>query len=425
MSPTIPDVAVIGLGYIGLPTAALLAHRGSTVLGVDINQATVDAVNRGEVPFVEPDLAGYVASSVRSGTLRATTSAASAKAYILAVPTPVLPDHSADLSYVEDAARAIAPHLDDGALVILESTSPPGTTRRVADCVLGLRPDLSADGSHGRGTVHFAYCPERVLPGKIMAELVSNDRIVGGLTHESARLARDLYATVCRGGIHLTDDLTAEAAKLTENSFRDVNIAFANELSLIAARLGINVWELIELANRHPRVNILQPGPGVGGHCIAVDPWFLVAAAPDESRLIRTAREVNDAKPDYVLGRMSQAVSDHPGAVVAVLGLAFKANVDDLRESPSLHIAERFAAEHPHVEVLVVEPHVSELPPSLRGRPAVTLSGLDDALARADIVTLLVDHAPFTAIERDRLVDKVVIDTRGTWRERRRSKTSA
>ena len=291
-------IAVIGLGYIGLPTAAVLATHGADVVGVDINQATVDAVNRGEVPFVEPDLEIAVAGAVSQGRLRADTRTPRADAYIVAVPTPFADGYAADLSYIEAAADAVADQLTGDELVILESTSPPGATRRMADRILMRRPDLSLDGSDGRPVVHVAHCPERVLPGRVMVELVTNDRIVGGLTSEAAERAKALYHSFCQGEIMVTDAMTAEMAKLVENSYRDVNIAFANELSTISSRLGVDVWELIRLANHHPRVNILAPGPGVGGHCIAVDPWFIVASAPEDAHLIRTAREVNDAKPE-------------------------------------------------------------------------------------------------------------------------------
>jgi len=289
----ISSVVVVGLGYIGLPTAAILASNDVKVVGVDVNPRTVDAVNRGDVPFVEPDLATYVAGAVKQGTLRASGAPEPADAFIVAVPTPFKDDHKPDLSYIESAVRALAPLLYGGELVVLESTSPPGATEQMARWIIEERPDLSLDGADGRPQIHVAHCPERVLPGRVMIELVTNDRIVGGLTPEAAERARELYGIFCQGEILLTDAVTAEMAKLVENSYRDVNIAFANELSLISDKLGIDVWELIRLANHHPRVNILQPGPGVGGHCIAVDPWFIVDADPEQARLIRTAREVN------------------------------------------------------------------------------------------------------------------------------------
>lgn len=408
----ISTVGVIGLGYIGLPTAAILAANGMSVTGVDVSATTVDAVNRGEVPFVEPDLAGYVAEGVSAGRLRATLTPEPADVYIVAVPTPFTGDHEPDLSYIRSAAEALAPALSGGELVILESTSPPGTTERMADWILAARPDLSLDGADGRPALYFAHCPERVLPGKVMSELVTNARIVGGLTAAAAQRARDLYQIFCQGEILLTDATTAETAKLVENSFRDVNIAFANELSLVADRLGIDVWELIRLANHHPRVNILQPGPGVGGHCIAVDPWFIVDAAPDETRLIRTAREVNDAKPRWVLHKVLDAVAGIESPVVAAYGLAFKPNIDDLRESPALEIVRELATTFPHTTVLAVEPHIEKLPEVLADLPNVRLVGAEEALADADAHTLLVDHASFRSLA-GRLVAKNVIDTRG------------
>jgi UDP-N-acetyl-D-mannosaminuronic acid dehydrogenase len=411
-------VAVIGLGYIGLPTAAILAAHGVRVVGVDVNDRHVDAVNRGEVPFVEPDLAAYVAGAVAQGLLAARRDAPPAHTYIVAVPTPFDDEHRADLSYVDAATDAIAPHLTGGELIILESTSPPGTTRRIADRVLAARPDLSLHGENGRPAVLFAHCPERVLPGRIMVELVTNDRVIGGVTPEAAERARDLYAIFCDAELVLTDDRTAELSKLTENAFRDVNIAFANELSLVAERLGVDVWELIELANRHPRVNILQPGPGVGGHCIAVDPWFIVAAAPEEARLIRTAREVNDAKTQHVTARTVSLARRHERPTVAALGLTFKPDVDDLRESPALEIVEQLADELPEGEILVVEPHLDTLPATLQPRRNIRLAALDDAVEEADVVVVLVDHTAFRMAGRPDLAGKSLVDTRGLWRER-------
>jgi UDP-N-acetyl-D-mannosaminuronic acid dehydrogenase len=411
-------VAVIGLGYIGLPTAAVLATHGADVIGVDVNAATVEAVNRGEVPFVEPDLSVSVAGAVSQGRLRAQVGTPEADVYIVAVPTPFKDDHAADLSYIEAAADAIAPQLRGDELVILESTSPPGATQHLADRLLAARPDLGLDGHDGRPPLHVAHCPERVLPGRVMVELITNDRIVGGLTREAAQRAKDLYATFCQGQIMTTDAVTAEMAKLVENSYRDVNIAFANELSVISAKLGIDVWELIELANHHPRVNILQPGPGVGGHCIAVDPWFIVSSAPDEARLIRTAREVNDAKPGLVVDRVVEKAKRLREPRIAALGLAFKPDIDDLRESPARSIVGRLADALPEARIAAGEPHIEELPKELAARGNVTLEPLDEAVRDADIVVLLVDHSQFKAADRRklRLREKVVIDTRGVWR---------
>ncbi|WP_136193456.1 MULTISPECIES: UDP-N-acetyl-D-mannosamine dehydrogenase [Actinomyces] len=414
------SICVLGLGYIGLPTAAVLARAGIEVIGVDVSDRHVDAVNRGELPFAEAGLAEAVADAVAGGRLRAQKDTPPADVYIVAVPTPfkrgASGDHEADLSYIEAAARAIAPQLAGDELVVLESTSPPGTTEHMAEVIMAQRPDLSVDGSAGRPLVHFAHCPERVLPGRIMSEMVSNSRIIGGLTPRAAELARNLYAVFCEGELRLTDARTAEMTKLTENAFRDVNIAFANELSLVAERLGIDVWELIELANLHPRVNILRPGPGVGGHCIAVDPWFIVSAAPDEARLIRTAREVNDSKPQHVIRRVQEAVADMPSPTIAALGLAFKPDVDDLRESPALAVTRDLAALLPDAKVLVAEPNITELPGALAAVPNLAFVDYRTAIGEADAVVLLVDHREFRELDRERLAGKRVIDTRGTWR---------
>ncbi|MHA7133488.1 UDP-N-acetyl-D-mannosamine dehydrogenase [Oerskovia turbata] len=410
-------VCVVGLGYIGLPTAAILASNGVNVIGVDINERTVDAVNRGDVPFVEPDLATYVAGAVTQGSLRATTRPEPAETYIVAVPTPFKDGHAPDLAHIRAAAEEIAPHLSADALVILESTSPPRATQQMAEWMLAARPDLSLDGSDGRARIHVAHCPERVLPGRVMIELVTNDRIVGGLTTEAGERAKAIYRLFCRGEIHLTDAVTAEMAKLVENSYRDVNIAFANELSLISSDLGIDVWELIRLANHHPRVNILQPGPGVGGHCIAVDPWFIVDAAPERARIIRTAREVNDAKPEHVISRVMSHADRYKAPRIAVLGLAFKPDIDDLRESPALAIASRLGAEVQNGVVLAVEPHIESLPEALSQHSNVELRDLESAVTEADIVLVLVDHTAFRSADRKhlRLREKIVIDTKGIW----------
>nr|WP_326962040.1 MULTISPECIES: UDP-N-acetyl-D-mannosamine dehydrogenase [unclassified Arthrobacter] len=412
----IKTVAVVGLGYIGLPTAAILATNGLDVIGVDVNPDTVAAVNNGDVPFVEPDLGIHVAGAVSQGRLRAQCDTPSADAFIVAVPTPFKADKSADMSYIAAAARAIAPQLRGGELVILESTSPPGSTRRLAELILGLRPDLSLDGEDGKLLLLVAHCPERVLPGRIMIELVTNDRVVGGLTTEAADAAAALYGVFCQGEIHLTDAATAEMSKLVENAYRDVNIAFANELSVISDNMDIDVWELIRLANHHPRVNILQPGPGVGGHCIAVDPWFIVAADPENSALIRTAREVNDGKPAYIVDQIRKASSDIDRPVIACLGLAFKANIDDVRESPALEIVRRVALLQPEAEFLVAAPHKNELPQELAAIPNVRLVETTVAIEAAQVVVLLVDHDKFRDIEPASLEGKRLIDTRGFWR---------
>lgn len=409
------DVCVIGLGYIGLPTASIFATRGLKVFGVDVRPDVVEIINAGGLHFHEPDLDVLVRAAVQSGNLRAGTGPQAADTFILAVPTPfsVGPkgEKIPDLSYVEQAARGIAPHVAAGNLVILESTSPVGTTELTRDWLVDERK------KRGLPAVEclYAHCPERVLPGNMLKELVANDRIAGGLTPEAGRVAKELYQRFCTGEIFVSDARTAEMAKLTENSFRDVNIAFANELSLICEHLNIDVWELIKLANRHPRVKILQPGPGVGGHCIAVDPWFIVHSAPEVAPLIRTAREVNDGKPHHIVARVKAAAARLKDPVIACLGLAFKADIDDLRESPAMEITAEIA--HGNMgRVLAVEPHVKTLPPALAKQANVTFASAEEAVKQADIIVLLVNHRPFTTIDRALLRDKVVIDTRGFWR---------
>jgi len=414
----VASVNVLGLGYIGLPTAAVLATSGVAVHGVDVNRATADAVAAGHVPFAEPDLSELVAGAVASGSLTAGVEPGVADAHILAVPTPVAEDRTPNLSFVRAATGMIASVLKAGDLVIVESTVPPGTTESVARQLAGLRPDLV--GVDGVLDVDLAHCPERVLPGRIVAEITSNDRIVGGVTPAAAARARELYARFCRGEIRVTDARTAELTKLVENSYRDVNIAFANELSVVADALAVDVWELISLANRHPRVSILQPGPGVGGHCIAVDPWFIVDSAPALTPLIRTAREVNDAKPNWVIEQVRVAAAGRPGATIATLGLTFKPNVDDLRGSPAVQIVAGIAATMPDAAILAVEPHIAALPPELAGLAQVSLTGFEDAVSSADIVVLLVDHRAFRETDATALglPDRILIDTRGTWRVR-------
>lgn len=409
-------ISIVGLGYIGLPTAAVLASVGHDVLGVDICSDIVDTVNRGDIHIVEADLKELVYQSVSSGRLRASLSVDAADVFVIAVPTPFKANREPDLAYVEKAACSIAPSLRAGSLVILESTSPVGSTEQLAAWLAAARPDLVFFGENA--DVDLAYCPERVLPGSIVSELIKNDRVIGGLTPRGARNAREFYETFVRGQCIETDARTAEMTKLTENAFRDVNIAFANELSIVCDELGIDVWELIALANRHPRVNILNPGPGVGGHCIAVDPWFIVDSAPETARLIRMAREVNDSKPDWVLEKISTLVAERRQAggsvVVACLGLAFKANIDDLRESPALEIVERVVASKSADCLLVVEPYIEKLPVQIREH--AELVSIDDALLRADIFVLLVDHQQFKSIDRGCLDNKAIIDTRGIWK---------
>jgi UDP-N-acetyl-D-mannosaminuronic acid dehydrogenase len=414
MSNVFNTVSMIGLGYIGLPTASVLAGRGVSVIGVDINQHAVDTINQGRIHIVEPDLDVLVHEVVRVGKLRATTKPEPADAFLIAVPTPFKGDHEPDLIYVEAASRSIAPVLKKGDLVILESTSPVGTTEKMSEWLAESRPELTFPHQAGeKSDISIAYCPERVLPGRVIQELVENDRVVGGMTPRCATRASALYKMFVEGECIITNARTAEMCKLTENSFRDVNIAFANELSLICDELGINVWELIRLANHHPRVNILQPGPGVGGHCIAVDPWFIVDKSPKTARLIRMAREVNDSKPHYVLEKVRGAAEKIKTPKIACLGLAFKADIDDLRESPSLEIVQKLK-EMNLGELYVVEPHVAELPDSLKSNNVI-FTNMHDAIERADIVLLLVNHQVFKDIGINALIGKVLIDTRGLW----------
>ncbi|MGK4066066.1 UDP-N-acetyl-D-mannosamine dehydrogenase [Rothia sp. HC945] len=412
------SVAFVGLGYIGLPTSVTMANHGVEVTGVDINEENVARINRGEVTIVEPGLETHLGKAIESGNLTATTVMPHADAYILAVPTPFAENYEGNLSYVFAAAESIAPLLVGDELVILESTSPPRSTQKMAKKILALRPDLVADGTpnpENKPVIYFAHCPERILPGNAMEELITNDRIIGGQTEEATRRATEIYATFCTGELLPTDDTTAEMAKLTENAFRDVNIAFANELGLISDNLGINVWELIELANHHPRVNILQPGPGVGGHCIAVDPWFIVAADRENSHLIRTAREVNDGKPQWVVDKTKHAVQGLEHPTVAVLGLSFKADIDDLRMSPALNIAADLAGSLPDIDVLAVEPNISALPAQLGALENVRLAELKE-IESTDVVLLLVDHKEFKQLPATALKGKTIIDTKGIWR---------
>lgn len=415
MNHPFETVSVVGLGYIGLPTAAILASYGINITGVDVSQHVVDSLNGGKVHIAEPDIDSIVRMAVIKNHLRATTIPVPANAFIIAVPTPITQDHTPDVSYVMAAARSIAPVLAKNNLIILESTSPVGTTERMGAQLAELRPDLTFPRVGGSTPdIHIAYCPERVLPGRILKELVENDRVIGGITPACAYEARKLYKIFVRGECIVTDARTAEMTKLTENAFRDVNIAFANELSLICEQAGINVWELISLANRHPRVNILQPGPGVGGHCIAVDPWFIVHSAPSLARLIKTAREVNDAKPAFIMDQVRRTAERFATPVIACLGLAFKADIDDLRESPALHIVRELAMQSAW-QLLIVEPHIAELPEDLKEKSNVRHALLGEAVRNADIILLLVNHRQFVDVAPDMLKGKEVIDTRGIW----------
>lgn len=393
-------ICVIGLGYIGLPTAATFAAHGVKVTGVDVNLHAVDLINQGKVHIVEPDLDALVRDVVAQQKLSAQLTPTAADAYIVAVPTPFKDNHEPDLKYIESAAKALAPYLVKGNLVILESTSPVGATEQMAAWLSEVRPDLSfPQQADEQADILIAHCPERVLPGKVLQELISNDRIVGGMTSRCSQAAIDLYKVFVKGDCIETNARTAEMCKLTENSFRDVNIAFANELSIICDKLDINVWELIQLANRHPRVNILQPGPGVGGHCIAVDPWFIVSKTPEQARLIRTAREVNDSKPEWVIDQVKIKIAEFLQAnpektikdvTVACYGLAFKPDIDDLRESPALNITKKLAKEG--VKVLAIEPNIDRLPENILEN--VQLISLEESNI-ANIHVILVKHHHF------------------------------
>ena len=407
-------VVVLGLGYIGLPTAAVIARSGAKVLGVDVTQSVVDTVNSGKVHIEEVDLDGLVSGVVARGDLVASTAIAPADVFVIAVPTPFGDDHAPNIGYVLQAATSIAAVLKAGDTIILESTSPVGTTEEVRDLLAELRPDLKIPGRTGdQADIAIAYCPERVLPGRILVELIDNDRVIGGITPRCARKALTFYRRFVRGACVTTSARAAEMTKLTENAFRDVNIAFANELSLVADTMGVDVWEVIRLANRHPRVNILSPGPGVGGHCIAVDPWFLVAADPANTPLIRTAREVNDGKTNHVIAQASALIDAIPGAPVACLGLAFKANIDDFRESPALKVTQALSRRYGS-RIRVVEPYAEALPPSLAATGAA-LVDIDTAIADCPVMIVLVDHDVFTSIPLEERGDKVVLDTRGIW----------
>ncbi|MFH4831553.1 UDP-N-acetyl-D-mannosamine dehydrogenase [Vibrio diabolicus] len=414
-------ISVIGLGYIGLPTAAMFASRKKKVIGVDVNKHAVDTINKGEIHIVEPDLDMLVSAAVQQGYLEATTEPKSADAFLIAVPTPFKPCNEGDipepdLSYIHSAAKAIAPVLKKGDLVILESTSPVGATEQLAEWLAEYRNDLSFPQQVGEiADINVAHCPERVLPGKVVTELVQNDRVIGGMTKRCSERSVELYKTFVMGECVITNARTAEMAKLTENSSRDVQIAFANELSIICDELDIDVWELIALANRHPRVNILQPGPGVGGHCIAVDPWFIVSKTPNQAQIIHTARKVNDYKPEWVIEKVKVAIADFLQAnpskttkdvTITCYGLAFKPDIDDLRESPALSIARTIAIQHSS-EVLAVEPNIESL-----NEENIRLVTIDESLSKTDIHVMLVDHKQFKKIK---LNDAFVIDTKGIW----------
>ena len=413
-------ISVIGLGYIGLPTAAMFASQKINVIGVDVNQHAVETINAGGTHIFEPDLDELVRTCVHDGYLRATTKPEQADAFLLAVPTPFKGDkHAPDLNYIKAASENIAPVLKKGDLVILESTCPVGTTEQMSAWLAEARLDLTFPQTEGEGSdIRVAHCPERVLPGHVLSELVQNDRVIGGMTHRCSEFARALYEVFAEGECVFTSARTAELAKLTENSFRDVNIAFANELSLICDKLDIDVWELISLANRHPRVDILQPGPGVGGHCIAVDPWFIVSSTPEQARLIKTAREVNDKKPEWVLEKIQTAIGTHlmdnPSKIasdisIACYGITFKPDIDDIRESPALKILMALRKKHSG-KLLIVEPNINQLPSAFAD---IELLKFDDAFEIADIHVLLVNHKSFY---NKYMGDRAVVDTKGIWR---------
>ncbi|MEM0517424.1 UDP-N-acetyl-D-mannosamine dehydrogenase [Aequorivita flava] len=383
-----PTVVMMGLGYIGLPTAALIASKKLNVTGVDISQSVVNTINEGKIHIVEPELDGLVHHVVKHGYLKASTAPIIADVYLIAVPTPFKEEHVPDLSYVESAVKNIIPTLEKGALVILESTSPVGTTHKIQEIIFEERPDL-------KGEIFIAYCPERVLPGNVIYELEQNDRAIGGIDEASTEKAVWFYKHFVKGELHKTNSQTAEMCKLVENSSRDVQIAFANELSMICDKANINVWELIRLANKHPRVNILQPGTGVGGHCIAVDPWFIVSEFPEESKIIRNAREINNYKTEWAIEKVKTAalqfkVDTGKDAKIACMGLAFKPNIDDLRESPALHVAQQLKTDGFNVQFVE---------PNLKSHSKFNLTSVSEAKETSDIMVFLVAHKEFKGLE--------------------------
>ena len=400
-----PEVVTIGLGYIGLPTSALIASHGANVLGVDINQHVVDTINEGKIHIVEPDLDKIVSAAVSKGNLKASTKASSAEVFLIVVPTPFKGNHEPDISFVEAATNGIIPLLKKGDLYIIESTSPVGTTEKMQKLIYEARPEL-------KDAIYIAYCPERVLPGNVMHELVHNDRVIGGVNKLSTEKAKSFYAKYVKGELHKTNARTAEMCKLTENSSRDVQIAFANELSLICDKAAINVWDLIRLANRHPRVNILQPGAGVGGHCIAVDPYFIISDYPIESRIIGMAREINNYKASWCVEKtksnMLKFELEHGyKPLVALMGLAFKSNIDDLRESPASYITQKVIQSDQH-NIMVVEPNI-------KNHSKFKLINYIEAYEKADIIVFLVAHDEFKALKyRD---DKIILDFAGIFKK--------
>ena len=413
-------VSVIGLGYIGLPTAAIIAESGTSVVGIDCKQSVVDTINEGFIHIKEPHLEALVHKVIKNGYLRAASEPEEADVYIIAVPTPFMANYEPDLSHIRSALNMIAPLLKRRDLIILESTSPVGTTEKIINWLEEIRPDLNLpyyDKSESDFDISIAYCPERVLPGNAVQEIVQNDRIIGGLTSTCSKRISDLYRTFIDGNCLITDCRTAELCKLVENSFRDVNIAFANELSLISDYLDINVWELIKLANHHPRVNIPQPGPGVGGHCIAVDPWFIVNSVPEKAKIIKLARLINDEKPQFVINKINEAVAKcnkkKSDLSIACLGLAFKSDIDDLRQSPALVLAKKVSSMG-FAKNLIVEPNINKKPDCFELQNTI-MTDLRSAIGEADIIVLLVDHSDFKSMDLSLLSGKQVIDTRGIW----------
>lgn len=400
-----PQVVTIGLGYIGLPTSALIASKGTNVLGVDIKQDIVDMINQGKIHIVEPDLEDIVFNAVKKGNLKASTKAESADVYLIVVPTPFKENHEPDISYVESATKAIIPILKEGDLYIIESTLPIGTTGNMRDLIYSDRPEL-------KDKIYIAYCPERVLPGNVMHELVENDRVIGGVNDISTQKAVEFYSLYVNGELHATNARTAEMCKLVENSSRDVQIAFANELSLICDKANINVWELIKLANKHPRVNILQPGCGVGGHCIAVDPYFITSKFPLESKIILAAREINNYKALWCVEKIQKTKLEFElkhgrKPKIALMGLAFKPNIDDLRESPANYIAQSFLQKNNDETHFIVEPNLNH-------HPMYKLDYYQDAIEKSDIIVFLVAHNEFKQVNIGR--DKTVLDFCGIFK---------
>lgn len=394
-----PDVVTIGLGYIGLPTSALIASHGTNVLGIDINQKVVDTINQGKIHIVEPDLDKIVSKAVSDGFLKAFTKPSSAEVYLIVVPTPFKGNHEPDISFIEAATESIIPLLKEGDLFIIESTSPVGTTEKMKDLIFSIRPEL-------KNNIHIAYCPERVLPGNVMYELVENDRVIGGVNEESTDKAVAFYSKYVKGDLHKTNARTAEMCKLVENSSRDVQIAFANELSLICDKANINVWELIKLANKHPRVNILNPGCGVGGHCIAVDPYFIISEFPRESKIISNAREVNNYKSEWCIEKIKSTalqfeIDNDRKPTIALMGLAFKPNIDDLRESPAKYISQKVLQNSNNCKYFIVEPNIKK-------HNVFKLTNYKIAVEKADIIAFLVAHDEFKSL--DMKTDKLAID---------------